>query len=89
MMGDQHDPGPDDMRRRRFPAARLRRPGTGSELEDGSGQEVEPEVEPSRSPFAPRSFAGGRVQVFGCSPGFLLLSLVVSVVLTILLNLFF
>jgi hypothetical protein len=29
---------------------------------------------------------GGRVQVFGCSPGFLLISLAVSVVLTIILN---
>lgn len=43
--------------------------------------------------FEPRSFGGGRVQVFGCSPGCLILSLVVSVVLsvvlTLLLNLIF
>lgn len=43
--------------------------------------------------FEPRSFGGGRVQVFGCSPGCLVLSLVVSVVLsvvlTLLLNLIF
>lgn len=38
--------------------------------------------------FGGRSMAGGRVQVFGCSPGCLLLSLLVSVVLTILVNLF-
>jgi hypothetical protein len=37
--------------------------------------------------FEPRSLAGGRVQVFGCSPGCLILSLVVSVVLSIVLTL--
>jgi hypothetical protein len=37
--------------------------------------------------FGPDDFAGGRVQVWGCSPGCLLLSLLVSIVLTILLNL--
>lgn len=40
-----------------------------------------------RSLFEPRRFGGGRVQVFGCSPGCLLLSLVVSIALTVLLNL--
>ncbi|MBA2276170.1 MAG: hypothetical protein H0W06_00275 [Chloroflexia bacterium] len=40
-----------------------------------------------RSLFGPRSFAGGRVQVFGCSPGCLLLSLAVSIIATIILNL--
>ncbi|MBA2469026.1 MAG: hypothetical protein H0V37_06435 [Chloroflexia bacterium] len=40
-----------------------------------------------RSLFAPRSIGGGRVQVIGCSPGCLLISLLASVVLTILLNL--
>lgn len=37
--------------------------------------------------FGPREIGGGRVQVYGCSPGCLLLSLLVSIVLTILLNL--
>jgi hypothetical protein len=37
--------------------------------------------------FGPRNFRDGRVQVWGCSPGCLLLSLAVSVVLTLLLNL--
>lgn len=37
--------------------------------------------------FGPRDVAGGRVQVWGCSPGCLLVSLLVSIVLTILLNL--
>jgi hypothetical protein len=37
--------------------------------------------------FGPRDVAGGRVQIWGCSPGCLLLSLLVSIVLTILLNL--
>ncbi len=37
--------------------------------------------------FGPRDVAGGRVQIWGCSPGCLLASLLVSIVLTILLNL--
>ncbi len=37
--------------------------------------------------FEPRSFAGGRVQVFGCSPGCLIVSLVVSVLLSVVLTL--
>lgn len=39
-----------------------------------------------RDIFGPRSYKGGRVQVWGCSPGCIILSIVVSVVLTILLN---
>jgi hypothetical protein len=37
--------------------------------------------------FEPRTFRGGRVRVYGCSPGCLLLSFAVSVLLTVLLNL--
>jgi hypothetical protein len=37
--------------------------------------------------FGPRSFGGGRVQVWGCSPGCLIVSLVVSVVLSVVLTL--
>ena len=40
-----------------------------------------------RDMFGPRSYKGGRVQVWGCSPGCIILSIVVSIVLTILLNL--
>jgi hypothetical protein len=36
--------------------------------------------------FRPRSYRGGRVQVFGCSPGCLLVSLALSVFLTLALN---
>jgi hypothetical protein len=36
--------------------------------------------------FRPRSYRRGRVQVYGCSPGCLLLSLAVSVVLTLAIN---
>jgi hypothetical protein len=36
--------------------------------------------------FRPRTFRGGRVQVFGCSPGCLVISLAVSILLTILIN---
>ncbi len=37
--------------------------------------------------FGPARFGGGRVQVYGCSPGCLAASLIVSVILTILVNL--
>jgi hypothetical protein len=37
--------------------------------------------------LGPRTYRGGRVRLYGCSPGCLLLSLVVSLGLTILLNL--
>jgi hypothetical protein len=36
--------------------------------------------------FRPRTFRGGQVRVYGCSPGCLVLSLAVSVLLTILIN---
>lgn len=39
------------------------------------------------SMFGPRSFGGGRVRVWGCSPGCLIVSLMVSLVLTLVLNL--
>jgi hypothetical protein len=37
--------------------------------------------------FGGRSYGGGRVRLYGCSPGCLLMSLLASIVLTILLNL--
>ena len=37
--------------------------------------------------FRPRTYDGGRVRVYGCSPGCLIVSLVLSVVLTVLVNL--
>lgn len=37
--------------------------------------------------FGPIELRGGRVQVYGCSPGCILLMLLVSLLLTILLNL--
>ena len=36
--------------------------------------------------FRPREYKGGRVKVYGCSPGCLLVSLAVSVLLTIAVN---
>ena len=36
--------------------------------------------------FRPRSTRAGRVQIYGCSPGCLLASLVVSIVLTLAVN---
>lgn len=42
-----------------------------------------------RSLFGPRSIGGGRIQVIGCSPGCLVLSLFVSLILTLLLNAIF
>ncbi len=40
-------------------------------------------------PFAPRTFGGGRVRVYGCSPGCLLISVLVSLFLTLVLNAIF
>lgn len=37
--------------------------------------------------FGPRDVAGGRIQVWGCSPGCLLASVLASIILTVLLNL--
>jgi hypothetical protein len=36
--------------------------------------------------FGGRSYRGGQVRVYGCSPGCLLVSLFASIVLTILVN---
>ena len=36
--------------------------------------------------FRPREYKGGRVKIYGCSPGCLLVSLALSVFLTLLLN---
>jgi hypothetical protein len=36
--------------------------------------------------FEPKEFKGGRVKVYGCSPGCLLVSIVVSLVLTLAVN---
>lgn len=36
--------------------------------------------------FRPRESRGGRVKVYGCSPGCLLVSLGLSIVLTLVLN---
>jgi hypothetical protein len=37
--------------------------------------------------FGPQEFRDGRVRVYGCSPGWLLLWIVISLILTILINL--
>jgi len=39
-----------------------------------------------RDPFGPRTLAGGRVRLYGCSPGCLIASVLVSLLLTLLLN---
>ncbi len=36
--------------------------------------------------FTPREFKGGRVKVYGCSPGCLLVSIALSLLLTLVLN---
>ncbi len=36
--------------------------------------------------LSPREYKGGRVKVYGCSPGCLLVSLAVSVLLTLAVN---
>ena len=59
---------------------------------------VEPEADPySRGPSGPagglpgapfggRAFGGGRVRVYGCSPGCLIASLLIALVITLLIN---
>ena len=37
--------------------------------------------------FAPQNFEGGRIRVYGCSPGCLLISVVVSVIASVVLTL--
>ena len=36
--------------------------------------------------FRPQEFAGGRVRVYGCSPGCLIVSVIVSLILSLLLT---
>ena len=36
--------------------------------------------------FSPREFKGGRVKLYGCSPGCLLISIRVSIFLTLAVN---
>jgi hypothetical protein len=36
--------------------------------------------------FSPREYRGGRVKIYGCSPGCLLVSLAVSLLLTLAVN---
>ncbi len=42
---------------------------------------------PRGNAFGGRAYAGGRVRVYGCSPGCLVASLVLSLFLTVLVNL--
>ncbi len=37
--------------------------------------------------FRPQEFGGGRVRVYGCSPGCLMISLLVSIVASVILTL--
>jgi hypothetical protein len=60
---------------------------TGDDEQDwGAGAPFEGQV---RGPFAPYTVGGGRVRVYGCSPGCLILVVVVSLILTLLLNAIF
>lgn len=58
----------------------------GAPGDDGFGSGPGAPVGMGGDPFAPRSFAGNRVRVYGCSPGCLVLSLLVSLILTLILN---
>jgi hypothetical protein len=74
-------------------------PGSGSLIpevveRDTSGNELGGEGGPdlpygTGDMFGGREFAGGRVRVYGCSPGCLMMSLVISIILTLLLNAIF
>ena len=90
------DTGTGTAQQRRFSASRLRprveisRTPPPRRVEPEQ-PELMPEQEalggPSLSPFGtPREFAGGRVRVYGCSPGCLIASLLVSLFLTLILN---
>ena len=90
---------------RRFGASRLRprvefgRRPPPSQPQPGERPEVvDAEVVPNEGPVAgdpfspfgrPREFAGGRVRVYGCSPGCLIASLLASLFLTFVLNAIF
>jgi hypothetical protein len=37
--------------------------------------------------FSPKEYRGGRVKVYGCAPGCLIASLIISIVRTVLVNL--
>ena len=52
----------------------------------GPGSEQYSGTPSTHTPFGGREFAGGRVRVYGCSPGCLIASLLVSLFLTLLLN---
>ena len=84
MDGNRHETNPDHGE-----------PLAGEIIEPGSGGEYSgwQAGGPFREPqgiggwlFGPRSIAGGRVQLYGCSPGCIVLSLIVSLVLSILLS---
>ncbi len=61
----------------RLPAGDQGGSGRGQEFPSGQGLPLGAE---------PREFAGGRVRVYGCSPGCLFLSLAVSLILSLLLS---
>jgi hypothetical protein len=56
------------------------------ELGRGTGA---PFDDQGQGPFAPYSVGGGRARVYGCSPGCLIVTVVVSLILTLLLNAIF
>ena len=74
-------------RRRRWPVAQSRRLGRGACVPGGATAATGRTRHDVRSLFGGRSYRGGRVQVYGCSPGCLVLSLAVSLFLTLLINL--
>jgi hypothetical protein len=92
--GEQANRAGDDKPMRDLPLmGEIVERGTRGEQSWGAGDPFAGRSGIGRSLFGPRSFAGGRVQVYGCSPGCLIISLVVSVlasvILTLLLNAIF
>ena len=102
MDNDSQQPAQGTPPPRRFGASRVR-PRVEVSRKPPVAQPVSPELEApyeepldagtggphSTDPFGPRTFAGGRVRVYGCSPGCLIASLVISLILTLLLNAIF
>ncbi len=85
---------------RRFGASRVRprvefgAPRPRPEIAADEASPLPPYAQPDEAPFgsafgAPREFAGGRVRLYGCSPVWIIASLVISVLLTCLLNAIF
>lgn len=97
--GASHGPEPDRQPAQRGFAAPHQRPGDGASRtlppphafaeppgSDPYGERRSGSGRMGSFLFGPREFGGGRVRVYGCSPGCIVVSLVVSLILSVLLT---